>query len=1061
MDQYRADLHIHSRHSRATSKQLTPRNLAAWAEVKGLSVIGTGDFTHPGWLEELTDVLEEDGTGFLKLKDAKDLDKEIPWLAGRTYHGRTRFMLQAEISSIYKRGGKVRKIHTLVYLPDLGSVERLNRKLDKIGNLKSDGRPILGLDARHLLEIVLETEPRGFIVPAHIWTPWFSLFGSKSGFDSIEECFGELSKHVFALETGLSSDPEMNWLWSALDRFALISNSDAHSGEKLAREANIFSGEMSFDGIRRALEGKGLSSRFLGTLEFFPEEGKYHLDGHRKCGVMLEPRETRARGGLCPVCGKPLTVGVLSRVVELADRTEPRKPDNAPDFTSLIPLAEMLSEILSCGPATKKVRTAYGRVVSRFGSELAVLLDTPTDELERAQPLLGAAVERMRRGSVHRDPGFDGQFGVIHVFSQAEKRRLTSGGTLIDLPQASASPATAGGGAPQADLISACSTPSALKEAAQGLNPSQQRAVDAGPHPMLVLAGPGTGKTHTLMGRIRHVLETGATPSEVLAVTFTRRAAEELRRRLTATLDRETELPRADTLHALAFEVWEKAWGEPPVLLDEESARRLFAEVNAELSGAALRRAWADIGLARERIRSSADPLAALPPEQSELAQAAHRYAKHKESWNLVDYTDLLVFWLEQIEAGTYKSPFTHLLVDEVQDLTPLQLTLLQALCPGDGQGFFAIGDPKQSIYGFRGAGGDPQALLAERWPQLEVTALGENYRSAPGILDLSAPLFPEAPKLAARRTETAVIRAFAAPTAPAEASWVAEQVRGLLGSTSSTLAAEADDGLGSELSPGEIAVLVRLKQLAEPLRRALARLGVPVSVPEEEAFWNEPRARLILGAAGRLMGMAVGEEDAEAAEMLQSVPEKVLAKGPLGLAAYLEGFAPFDRFFFKSRAFRQLAKGFESHGGWVGLINHVHLGSELEMVAARAESVQIMTLHAAKGLEFEAVLLPALEDGLVPFAGPELLAGKPQPGTDNGRPSQAMDMEEERRLFYVGLTRAKRMLYLSHAGRREMYGKELRLPASRFLEELPDELVRRSRLVERTRTQQQHLDLL
>jgi len=309
---YIADLHIHSRFSRATSKNLTPRNLAAWARVKGVDVLATGDFTHPGWMDMISEQLAPEENGLFRLRDEKGVAAEIPWYSGKINVGSVRFILCTEISSIYKKAGKVRKIHNLVFMPGLDAARKFNTRLAQVGNLASDGRPILGLDARDLLEMVLETDPLAYVVPAHIWTPWFSLFGSKSGFDRIEDCFGDLSGEIFALETGLSSDPEMNWLWSALDRFSLISNSDAHSGEKLAREGNIFSGEMSFAGMRAALRREDGATRFEGTLEFYPEEGKYHLDGHRKCGVMLEPRETLLHKGICPTCGKPLTIGVLN-----------------------------------------------------------------------------------------------------------------------------------------------------------------------------------------------------------------------------------------------------------------------------------------------------------------------------------------------------------------------------------------------------------------------------------------------------------------------------------------------------------------------------------------------------------------------------------------------------------------------------------------------------------------------------------------------------------------------------------------------------------------------------
>ena len=353
MKNFIADLHVHSRFSRATSKNLTPRNLAAWASVKGIQLLATGDFTHPGWLELISDQLESMENGFFRLKDQSGLDQELPWFSGTGGAEDIRFVLCTEISSIYKKGGKVRKIHNLVFMPGLEAVRKFNIRLGQVGNLASDGRPILGLPARDLLEMVLETDPLAFLVPAHIWTPWFSLFGSKSGFNRLEDCFEDLSSEIFALETGLSSDPEMNQLWSALDRYTLISNSDAHSGEKLGREANLLSGEISFPALRAALRKDTGPARFEGTLEFYPEEGKYHLDGHRKCGIVLEPAETARLKGICPVCGKELTIGVLNRVFELADRETPVR--SAAQKFSLVPLTEILSEILGSGSGTKKV----------------------------------------------------------------------------------------------------------------------------------------------------------------------------------------------------------------------------------------------------------------------------------------------------------------------------------------------------------------------------------------------------------------------------------------------------------------------------------------------------------------------------------------------------------------------------------------------------------------------------------------------------------------------------------------------------------------------------------
>ena len=1049
MEQFLADLHIHSRFSRATSKELDFRLLAAWSRVKGLDVLGTGDFTHPEWMAEIGEQLEPEDNGLFRLRDDRRLERRLPWLEGYALPGRTRFMLVTEISSIYKAGGKVRKIHNLVFMPTLDAARSFTARLEKVGNLASDGRPILGLPARDLLEMVLQTDPSAFLVPAHVWTPWFSLFGSKSGFDTVEECFGDLSSEIFAMETGLSSDPAMNRMLSALDRYRMISNSDAHSGENLGREANIFSGPPSYAGILGALRGEALGHKFQGTVEFFPEEGKYHLDGHRKCNVVMEPHETRARGGLCPVCGKPLTVGVLNRVMELADREQPVQPPNQPGFMSLVPLPEIISEILGVGPKTKKTRAFYARCIARFGSEMDILRLTPPEDLAKVSPVLAEAVTRMRRGEVVRRPGFDGEYGVISVFSPREQREIRGGKTLVDLPSPrDRAPRPPASDMPRAPLL----VQPGLLATESSANEAQAMAMAAGPGPVLVLAGPGTGKTYTLTGRIRSLLASGVNPRKILALTFTRRAAEEMQRRLVAERGERQALPRADTMHALAFDVWTKSWGQAPTVLDDESARRVFFEATG-MSGHRGKAAFDTVALARERLE--------MPP--AELRDAAHAYAKVKESWNLSDYTDLLAFWLEQMEADIWANPYTHVLVDEVQDLTPLQLALVRSLRP-DGQGVFAIGDPDQSIYGFRGAAGEAAEVLGGWWPDLTAVRLEDNYRSAQAVLDLAAPLSAVGDALRARREAEPEIRLFQAPTAQAEASWIGDRMRELIGGTSHSMGDSQGQG---DLSPGDVAVLVRFKALVRPIARVLDRLGIPCAAPEAEAFFNEPRVAAILDAAGRFLGIPGGipgdapgaKADDEEAPPAVSVPDAILAQGPVGMAAFLQDIAPFDRMFWDSPAFKRLKAAFEEHGGWAGLLNWVHLQTDMDQVRARAEKVQIMTLHAAKGLEFEAVFLPALEDGIVPFAGSGFLTGK-EAGPDAG-PRDPEALAEERRLFYVGLTRARTRLYLSHARRRGLYGRELRLGPSRFLGELPGEGMARSAMVGRSVRQEKQLDLL
>jgi uncharacterized protein (TIGR00375 family) len=418
--EYIADLHIHSPYSRATSRESTLAGLYGWAKLKGINIVASGDFTHPAWFSILKESLEPAEPGLFRLKG--EALTHSPRSVATSSQSPVRFLLSAEISCIYKRHNRVRKVHNLLYVPDFASAERVNRRLSAIGNIVSDGRPILGLDSRDLLEIMLAEAPEGFLVPAHIWTPWFSLFGSRSGFDSVEECFGDLSPHIFALETGLSSDPAMNRLISGLDRYALISNSDCHSPSKLGREANLFETGFDFFSMRDAIR-KNSVERFEGTVEFFPEEGKYHADGHIDCNVCLDPLESRKLKDICPACKKPLTIGVNHRVMDLADRAAPFFPDDAPKVFSLIPLPEILGELLDVGCASKRVSTEYAKAVSIFGSEFELLLRRSISDIERKSPLLAEAVRRMRAGEVIRQPGYDGRFGVIRVFGDGEINR--------------------------------------------------------------------------------------------------------------------------------------------------------------------------------------------------------------------------------------------------------------------------------------------------------------------------------------------------------------------------------------------------------------------------------------------------------------------------------------------------------------------------------------------------------------------------------------------------------------------------------------------------------------
>lgn len=427
---YYADFHIHSRFARATSRSLTLPVLDEQARKKGVKVLGTGDFTHPQWFGEIKHLLAPaPEAGLFILKEAGDIDA-------------TRFILSVEISSIYQQGGRGRRVHTLVMLPSLESATRFNHHLAARGaKLASDGRPIVGLSARQVAQIAFEASPQALVIPAHAWTPWFSIFGSMSGFNSLEECFGELTPRILAIETGLSSDPPMNWRLSGLDNVALISSSDAHSAPKIAREATKFAGELSYEGIGKALrrgaparagERADAPTQLVGTVEFFPQEGKYHFDGHSAHKVRFSPQQTKANKGVCPVCGRGVTVGVLSRVEELADRPLDFRPRRALDYWSLVPLEEIVAETLAVKAGTKKVGAQYNALLRTFGSELTVLLDTPIESIESASsPILAEAIKRMRAGKLHIEPGYDGEYGTVHVLTDKDRQIFSAGQQTI------------------------------------------------------------------------------------------------------------------------------------------------------------------------------------------------------------------------------------------------------------------------------------------------------------------------------------------------------------------------------------------------------------------------------------------------------------------------------------------------------------------------------------------------------------------------------------------------------------------------------------------------------
>lgn len=1011
---YAADLHIHSKYSRATSSDCVPAMLELWARRKGISLLGTGDFTHPAWRQMLNDQLVEAEPGLYRLKaDCAAEDPLAPPDAKEP-----RFVISGEISSIYKQGGRVRKVHSVILLPSLQAAEALSKKLESIGNIHSDGRPILGLSAHDLLDVTLNICPESIFIPAHIWTPHFSLFGAFSGFDTIEECFSDLTPHIHALETGLSSDPPMNWRLSALDGYTLVSNSDAHSPAKLGRELNLIEGELSYSGLKKAIE-QGTRGGFHSTVEFFPEEGKYHFDGHRNCGVCLGPDEAVKVDGLCPVCGKRLTPGVYHRVMQLADRPEGcEKPCHAAPFTRLVPLVEVVASVTGVSAASMKAQARYEALVHSLGSELDILSTLPMDVIERtAGKAVAEGIRRMRVGEVMLSPGFDGEYGKMELLTGDEISALTGQMTFLDamIPEKPKK-------RPAKDVDIATEKPvktiSAAPSAAAGLNDEQRAAVGAEARTVAVIAGPGSGKTKTLVARIAHLIEQGVKPAEIAAVTFTNKAAAEMRERLTQRFGNRRAIQgmTIGTFHSISLNLLRRT--RPGLaVLDEAGALSAAGDI---ANGLALNMTPARFLKEIEKKREG---------EPAEIDDNAYfLWQQRLIALNAATFDDLLTAEI----ADELPPPFCHLLVDEYQDINEDQRMLVKKWSEA-GKSLFVIGDADQSIYGFRGADASCFDKLMADHPEAQRITLRKNYRSAPEILACAIPLIEHnggKRDMEPGRETGGRVRRIPVSDEYAEGIVIAKEIGRMVGGMD-MLNAQLDTT--RQVGFSDIAILYRTHRQAEAIEKCLAEEGIPYIVTGREDYLSAQEVtralaffRLCLNPwdraalAALLPGTRVdqtpeftidmlcarlkemGGAEAELAGRLSAYSAKAGKEKPKKL---LERWKK-ENSIKGDDSFERLLSAASAAADMPYFLADIALGAEGDVSRSSgknytSDAVRLMTLHGSKGLEFPVVFLAGLKRGVLPMETPY------------GRET---DIREERRLLYVGMTRAKdELILLTH----------------------------------------------
>jgi DNA helicase II / ATP-dependent DNA helicase PcrA len=1043
-----ADFHIHSHFSLATSKDLIPEYLDYWARIKGIGLVATGDFTHPGWVKELREKLIPAEPGLFKLKP--ELRLNLPFANAEIENREVRFILSSEISNIYKKNGKVRKVHNLLYAPDFGTVEKMQQELTKIGNITSDGRPILGLDSRNLLELSLNISKDMFFVPAHIWTPWFSVLGEKGGFNSVEECFEDLTDYIYAVETGLSTDPALNWMCSFLDRFTLLSNSDAHSPEKLGRNANVFDCDMDYfsviDAIKRA-DGK----TFLGTIDMYPQEGKYHYDGHRKCGVCWNPVETLRNRAVCPVCGRRVVVGVASRIAQISDRTDISLRPNRRNFHSIIPLPEILSEIHGMGGASKKIKQIYAGLLQKLGCEFDILLHKDVETIRAGGgPVLAEAIRRMRNGQILIQEGYDGEYGIIKMFNPGEANlyeegeklfmgEAVQGETLLKHKLLNFDLAEYRSLIEQHYALDApeISGEEESRDWLASFNTEQKQAVMHHTGPALVLAGPGTGKTRVLTSRVACLIhQYGVDPATVLAVTFTNKAAGEIRERLEKSLGPDTLAKlTVTTFHALGLWILKDnlqmtGRSEGFLLAADEERIALLQQITSGKERES-RKLLADISMAKQNLQCPEDI------SDPDLQLIFGKYQDALAETNAFDFDDLIYLPYRLLRADEklrkqYTDRFRWIMIDEYQDINYSQYHLVKQFLPDNENNLFAIGDPNQAIYGFRGSDVEFIRRFTDDYSGARLYQLKKSYRCTDRILQASTQVLNLVAEDSLKGTSRGLkLRIDTLLSDRAEAEFMARTIDELMGgmqfhSMDRGLQRDADDDMGS-LS--DFAVLCRTRAQMDIIETVFADRNIPYQVVGRESFFSRDPLKSVLDVLSYLV--SGGNKLSGAVLMAKKVDLMVfrdinLTGSVTGILKQIVEHFPglTDE---KHVSLVQKLLGISASFGTdiAGFLHHIRLGAGVDTWESKAERVSVMTIHASKGLEFGCVFIPGCEDGLIPYS---LNFDKP-------------DMEEEKRLLYVGMTRASKYLYLMHALKRRLINRELQLPRSSFLENIEQNL--------------------